>query len=281
MTSFSASRRVAMASLLLSASHGRTWSQDNAHEVEMPFGWTEERIDGRKIYRRGNGARVVVLLHEINGLSPGCIDFGNELASNGFRVYMPLLFGHPGEHSSFVGGIQSCFFGGFKCNSPGGKIDTKPVIWVRNFVEHLCNRSDVTAVGVIGMCESGAFPLATMKKGSKVRAVVLSQPAIPFAKDRQSDAGIAPSTMQQAKESGTPILFFRFKEDTISTFARYDYLFKYFGPQQLEGHCLDGPSDFHPTWDHRLHAVLTGPFGKIREDARQTVMQFFKDKLMS
>jgi hypothetical protein len=130
------------------------------------------------------------------------------------------------------------------------------------------------------MCETGSFPLATMKKGSKVKAVVLSQPAIPFSKDRQNDAGIAPTTMDQAKGSGTPILYFRFKKDTISTAARYDYLLKYFGSQQLEGHCLDGPSDFHPTWDHRLHAVLTGPFGDIREYARRTTIQFFKDRLI-
>src|SRR5262249_25036408 len=158
----------------------------------------------RKIYVRGEGARVVVLLHEINGLSPGCIDFGNKLAAQ-FKVYMPLLFGHAPQDSLFWGALESCGFGGFHCLAVGGKRDTHPVRWVADFVKHLELRKEVRSIGIVGMCQTGAFPLAAMKKDSKVKAVVLSQPAIPFGKDKQNDVGIAPTSMEQAKASGIPI----------------------------------------------------------------------------
>src|SRR5579872_605189 len=47
------------------------------------------------VYVKGTGP-AVLLLHELNGLSPMCIDFAREIAANGFAVYMPLLFGEAG-----------------------------------------------------------------------------------------------------------------------------------------------------------------------------------------
>jgi hypothetical protein len=47
------------------------------------------------IYSTGNGPPVVVL-HELPGMMPECIDLGLILAQR-FRVHLPPLFGKPGE----------------------------------------------------------------------------------------------------------------------------------------------------------------------------------------
>ncbi len=249
-----------------------------AEEAQTLSGWTSERFEGRKVFARGTGAKTVVLLHELPGMSPGCIDFGSELAGNGFKVSMPLLFGHPGQESVALGTIQSCFFGGFHCFSPAGKADTGPVQWLQRYVSSLGDVSGVTSIAVIGMCETGAYPLATMEKGGKVKAVVLSQPALPLGKKWQSSVGITDGTLEKARESRVPMMGLRFKQDTISTHARFEYLSGYF-KDQFEGHELDGPLGFHQTCTHRLHAVLTGQFDGARDQARKMVIGYLSAKL--
>ena len=44
------------------------------------------------IYQRGTGPGIIVV-HEIPGLTPEVIDFGDELVDEGFTVVMPHLFG--------------------------------------------------------------------------------------------------------------------------------------------------------------------------------------------
>ena len=243
-------------------------------ELSKPYGWVAERIQKRTVYVRGSGRRVIVLLHEINGLSPGCVDFGVELASHGFKVYMPLLFGHVLQDSLILGSIESCWLGGFRCTSPGTEKDTKPVIWVRDFVASLDESAD--AIGVIGMCETGAYPLATMRRESNVKAVVLSQPALPISQERQRDVGISPEAMKEAKEERYSDPRLPFQGGTRSRLATdLEFLQNYF-EGQLKPHPLDGPADFHQTWSHRLHAVLTGPFDGIREQARHEAIRFLE-----
>jgi len=46
----------------------------------------------RRVYRAGTGPPVVVV-HEIPGLHPGVIAFGQRLVDTGFTVYLPSLLG--------------------------------------------------------------------------------------------------------------------------------------------------------------------------------------------
>lgn len=55
------------------------------------------------------------------------------------------------------------------------------------------------------MCETGAYPLATMESGGSVKATVMSQPALPFPKKLQSSVGLTSVTLKNAKISGAPI----------------------------------------------------------------------------
>lgn len=260
-------------------SHTSLLAEPPLEETDKPFGWVKGRFEGRPYYKRGTSARTVVLIHEINGLSPGCIDFGVQLADARFTVVMPLLFGHPSQNSTILGEVESCVLGEFHCLEDGGKsLDTTPVSWTRSFVKELEKQAEIRAIGVIGMCQSGAFPLAAMNRGSKVRGVVMSQPAIPFGKSRQKNVGIAESTMRTAKESGIPILALRFNADTICTADRFEYLKLYFGSEQFQTHAFDCPGA-HDGMSHMLHAVLTGPCRTVREEARTGVIRFLSEKL--
>jgi dienelactone hydrolase len=245
-------------------------------EVRQPSGWCRARCEGRTVFYRGEGP-VLVLLHEINGLSPGCVDFGVQLADSGFRVFMPLLFGHAVQDNVVLGYLESCW-GEFSCEATGK--DMKIAGWLRRFVAGLkTGVPEGKGIGVIGMCLTGGLPLNVMTKDSGVKAVVMSQPAIPFGGlDKQDSIGVSDHTMLTARESGIPILAFRFKDDTISTAARFRFLDQYFG-MQFEGHQLDTPHGFHADWTHSLHAVLTGAFGEKKQWARRQVIAFMRAKL--
>src|SRR4030095_6062779 len=49
----------------------------------------------RTVYARGRGPAVVVM-HEIPGITPQVEEFARRVADEGFRVYLPNLFGTPG-----------------------------------------------------------------------------------------------------------------------------------------------------------------------------------------
>jgi hypothetical protein len=58
----------------------------------------EHSHDGatRRVYRLGDGPGVV-LIHELPGITPECARLARRLASEGFTVVMPSLFGEPGR----------------------------------------------------------------------------------------------------------------------------------------------------------------------------------------
>ena len=47
------------------------------------------------VYRKGTG-RGSSMIHELPGLTPECIRFGEEIVARGHTVVMPVLFGTPG-----------------------------------------------------------------------------------------------------------------------------------------------------------------------------------------
>lgn len=46
----------------------------------------------RTVYKKGNGF-AVILMHELPGMIPECVDLARRLAEANFTVYLPLLFG--------------------------------------------------------------------------------------------------------------------------------------------------------------------------------------------
>jgi dienelactone hydrolase len=51
------------------------------------------------VYRAGVGPAVIVI-HEIPGIHPGMLAFARRLLEAGYTVYLPSLFGRPGQPAS-------------------------------------------------------------------------------------------------------------------------------------------------------------------------------------
>ena len=72
-------------------------------QVNKMIGWSRSKFsnDGvtHQTFRKGNGP-VVILVHEIPGITPAVENFANEVVAAGFTVVMPLLVGNFGEPPS-------------------------------------------------------------------------------------------------------------------------------------------------------------------------------------
>lgn len=171
----------------------------------------------------------VLLLHELPGLSQQTIEYA-EFLSEDFTVYVPLLFGEF-RNSSFAKGVFEYAFNG-EWNAWGGKDEKRPiVVWLGKVLDQIHVKHHEHPVGVIGMCLTGALPLALMDK-PYVKAVVIAQPTLPFI-GSDDDLGISPSELHTAIDrvikDGVKVYALRFRHDLISKRDKHHVLMKRFG----------------------------------------------------
>src|SRR5271155_3075191 len=166
------------------------------------------------VYTEGAGP-AVVLMHELPGMSPGCLRAAERIVNCGFKVYLPLFFGHPNQYSVADGVLSTvfCVRHEFNVFTSAGK---SPIAdWLRE----LCRLADAqcgqSGVGLIGMCLTGSVVLSVMLEPS-VRVPVMCEPALPFF--HKSALGVPQEDVEQAKLKAvtSPILAFRFETDKIS-----------------------------------------------------------------
>ena len=171
-------------------------------------------------YRKGTGPGVVVI-HEIPGMTPQVIGFGEEVVAAGFTVVMPHLFGTPGAPIG-VGSLarafrQVCVSNEFTKLATGV---TSPVAgWLRSLARELHDELGGPGVGALGMCFTGGFALAMMVDTSVV-APVLAQPSVPFAVSlgRARDLNLSPADLTKVKEraaAGCQVLGLRYRSDPM------------------------------------------------------------------
>ena len=115
------------------------------------------------------------------------------LLRQGFRVYLPILFGEPGDDATMRNTIRSCGTREFDCLS---KDSSGAVVrWLRHLSQAIRDREGEPALrmGVIGMCLTGSIPLELAADPWMV-ALVVSQPALPlFGADQPSERSAADS----------------------------------------------------------------------------------------
>ena len=145
------------------------------------LGFTEQTFgDGmysHAVYSKGKGP-VVIVMHELPGMDMYAVRFANRLVDHGFEVHMPLLFGHALVHSPNLNYARLCInkeFANLKANTSAPVCD-----WVRALANHLGEGKSGRNIGVIGMCVTGAFAIPVIID-SKVKTVIVSQPAIPVS----------------------------------------------------------------------------------------------------
>lgn len=239
-------------------------------------GWVQgtHTADGRThpTYRRGTGPGVVVI-HELPGITPEVVAFAEEVVAEGFTVVMPHLFGTPGAPGT-VGEVlrvvpRVCVNREFTILAAGR---TSPVAgWLRSLARELHQDVGGPGVGVVGMCFTGGFALATMVDPS-VAAPVVAQPSLPMpvGKRRKADLGLSPADLDTVKSrvaQGCSVLGVRYDGDP-ATGTRFETLQRELGDGFLR---VDLPST-----GRGQHATLTA---HRSQEAVDRVLAFFRQRL--
>lgn len=192
----------------------------------------EDNLGPLPVYRSRHGSGPsIVLLHELPGLSPEDLALAERLAREGFTVHLPLLFGEAGQDRFFVGYFQSCARSEFECSAAS---TTSPIVGkIREVCRSVGERAR-SPIGVIGMCLTGAFPLALL--GDGVEAAVLCQPTLPFTAllmrpigEQKRAVGLAQADIDRAQKTAVPFLAMRYRTDPLCPPERFQTLQQTFG----------------------------------------------------
>ena len=190
-------------------------------------------VDGFKDVWGGGtpNAPAVLILHELPGMTPEDMRLGQLLVDQGFRVYVPRLFGKVPQDKFLRGYFQACVNGPFDCNT---KAVRSPVLdTLDKLIDQILQQSS-QPLGVIGMCLTGILPLALLVR-SEVKAAVLCQPTLPFSTLRfkptgqqKFDLGLSPGDITKASQSPVPFLAMRYQSDSLCPPERIEVLEKTF-----------------------------------------------------
>jgi dienelactone hydrolase len=234
------------------------------------------------VFHTGSGPGVVIM-HELPGMTEACIDFAKEIARE-FTVFLPLLFGKPGDHATLRFLVKLCISREIRlfANRGGSPIAE----WLRALCRKVHLECGGPGVGVIGMCLSGNFAISLMAEPA-VLAPVTSQPSLPLGLFTRSRSALAVTAadMDAAADrakSGMTLLGLRFSDDVFCPRERFRTLRRSFGPAFIE---IEIDSSKGNRWaiHRRAHAVLTDDFvdesGHPTREARDAVLAFLRENL--
>lgn len=234
------------------------------------------------------GGPGVVVIPEIPGMTPEVLALADHLVDAGFSVVIPSLFGTPGKSPS--GGyllattVKLCVSREMKAFAVASD---RPISkFLRALAADLNSRTPGRGVGVIGMCFTGGFALATAVDDS-VLAAVMSQPGVPFplGGTRRADIGLSPTekaTVTKRTETGLCLMGLRFSEYKVVSAQRFAAYADTFG-DSIELIVLDSAAGNPDGYKSSAHSVLTG---EVRENppnsayaAREKVVAFLRRSL--
>jgi dienelactone hydrolase len=235
-------------------------------------GWAVSPFTGagltHDVYEKGSGPGVV-LIPEMPGMTPEVLGLAQHLVERGFTVAVPSPFGVPGRESSMGYTLNtlrkvcvSAEFRAFALNAHRPITD-----FLRAVAADLAARTPGAGVGVIGMCFTGGFALATAIESS-VLASVVSQPAVPFptSRARRIDPGASAEDMDaiaaRTANDGLCLLGLRFSEDVSAPRERFASLKTKFG-DAFEVIELDSSPGNAGGYSKGAHSVLTA---EVREN---------------
>jgi dienelactone hydrolase len=213
-----------------------------------------------EVYRAGSGPAVVVV-HEMPGIHPGVLEFGQRLVDAGYTVYLPSLFGRPGQPLTAGATLRSilrvCVAREFTILADR---TSRGASWLRALAAQAHSECGGPGVGAVGMCITGGFALA-MAVEPAVLAAVASQPALPapLGAGKRAALGLDHTDLAQIKERtrhGLCVLGLRFTADRGCPAERFATLRRELG-QAFEGIEIDSSPDNPYGIPQRAHAVLT------------------------
>ena len=214
----------------------------------------------RDVFRAGSGPGVLVI-HEMPGIHPGVVEFAQGVINAGYTVYLPSLFGRPGEEPGTAAILRSILR---ICASREFVVlanRTSPVAsWLRALAAKAHAECGGPGVGAIGMCLTGGFALA-MAVEPDVLAPVVSQPGLPAPINARKRAalGLDPddlTTIRERTQKGLCVLGLRFSNDKGCPADRFRTLRSTLGDafEDIEMDSSPGNPFAIPT---RAHAGLT------------------------
>lgn len=238
----------------------------------------------RPVYRRGSGPAVIVI-HEIPGLHPQVVEFGERLVEAGMTVFLPSLFGTPGREATKGYALRSmlvniCVRREFNVWKDGR---SSPIVdWLRALARFAHGACGGPGVGAVGMCFTGGFALAMMTEPSVV-APVLSQPSMPIRGGKRGSIDVSADEMACAKRrmvaEDLTLLGLRYKSDSFVPNARFERLKAEFGARfeaiELEDEDAKPDTGMAPHSVLTIHLPVSGP-GK---EAEVRTIAFFKMRL--
>ena len=239
-----------------------------------------------EVFRAGSGPAVVVV-HELPGIHPGVVELARRLVDAGYTVYLPSLFGKPGEPLTAGATVRSvlrvCVAREFTILADR----TSPVThWLRALAAHAHTECGGPGVGAIGMCFTGGFALAMALEPS-VLAPVLSQPGLPapLGARKRASLGLDARDLARVRERaqhGLCVLGLRFSQDKGCPAERFETLRRTLG-DAFEGIEIDSSPGNPFGIPTRAHAVLTVDLvdqpGHPTRAALDRVMAFLAERL--
>jgi dienelactone hydrolase len=233
-----------------------------AEEIGPEFEVFDFTHDGRtyEVFRGGSGPPVLVL-HEIPGLHPGVIDFARRLVAAGYTVYLPSLFGRPAALATGREMVRSILAVCVAREFTKLADRTSPVVgWLRALAASAYRECGGAGVGVVGMCFTGGFALATALEPSVV-ASVMSQPAMPAPLGERGRAALGLDAEDLATIAGRAgndlrVLGLRFTNDRGCPAERFETLRTTLG-ESFEGIEIDSSPGNAAGIASSAHSVLT------------------------
>ncbi|SFR69890.1 Dienelactone hydrolase family protein [Agromyces sp. CF514] len=238
---------------------------------------------------RGDGPGVI-LLPEIPGIMPSTIALGDRLVAEGFTVVMPSLFGVPGRRPGAAGQVATvarlCVTAEFRAFSRDLR---GPVTdFLRLVAVELAARTPGRGVGIVGMCFTGGFAIATAVTTDRIAATVVSQPAAPFpvTPSRARSVGVPGADLERyaAAHADGPacVVGLRFTRDLKSSRGRLVALQRHLGDTAVVVPIPSG-RDARDGTPAGAHSVLTGD---VREEPpnqafaeREKIFEFLRERL--
>ncbi|NNC13920.1 dienelactone hydrolase [Planctomonas sp. JC2975] len=256
-------------------------------------GWIRHPFTGGGLtydcFEKGSGAGVV-LIPEAPGITPEVLGLADHLVGEGFTVVIPSPFGEPGREPTIGYTMRTvvrlCVSAEMRAFARNAH---RPITdFLRAVAADLATRTPGRGVGVIGMCFTGGFALATATDDA-VLAPVLAEPAVPFpvSAQRRADAGVGPDELERvaarARDDGLCVLGLRFSRDVSAPVARFATLRERLG-DAFEVIELDSSPGNPDGYSGRAHSVLTT---EVRETppnsafaARRRVVEFLRERIV-
>lgn len=209
------------------------------------------------VWRYGDHGPPVLLLHELPGMTRACIRLAQLIAARGYRVYVPKLFGGYGESDAGIGrSIHICRNGEFDCRSDDNP-DAPLLPFIQKDLFPLMKEKPDDKTVVIGMCLTGNVSAALLGDDF-VAGAIMSQPAmpLPFTARKRMSVGLNGGQIESARNSGKPLLAFRFTNDCLSPPERMESFERIFGSRITVLQIDSGPCN-HAGLPTTAHAVLT------------------------